>query len=358
MKIFDEIKKNRKVNTNKAFKLLYLQIALIILAILTLILIVFVDNGSRFIFYFSLLCILIIILGASLVLSLVGKYMISVWLTMLCVLIGPWFSILMDKKVLNGDLLPIIYITLTIYIYAFFLSVKITIIISALQIITLRIFIQSNPLLLKENWPSLISFLIFSSVIAIVYNFISRNQIKFIEEQKAKLEDDEEQMRILSTSDPLTGLFNRRYMNEFLKRQIQSIIKKNKHIGIIIGDVDDFKIINDTYGHIVGDSVLVEIGKLIISNIREKDIACRFGGDEFIIILPECSLENSYKRAEGVKEAINNFIFKNDKNELFSVNMSFGVASFPENGTIIDNVIIAADKALYLAKKSGKNNVV
>jgi len=357
LKIYSAIKKNINLNSEKAVMLLYLQLALIILLLTTLILIYGVDTGSRLVLYLALLIVLLTILGISLLLNLIGKYKISLGLTIFCLLLGPWSSILLDKTVISGDLLPLVYIALTIYIYAMFLSARTTIIITTLQIFLLIILINSNQMLLNRNWPSLISFIIFSSVIAIVYNFIGRKQMKIIVEQKNKLFNEEAKMRLLSIQDPLTGLFNRRYMDEVFKKEISNIEKANKSLGVIIADVDNFKIINDTYGHTFGDSVLVEISKIITSNIREQDISCRFGGDEFILILPDCSLENSYKKAEKLRNAINNSIIKNDKNELISVNLSFGLATFPENGILIEDVLMAADKALYMAKKNGKNSI-
>lgn len=125
-----------------------------------------------------------------------------------------------------------------------------------------------------------------------------------------------------------------------------------------MADIDNFKIINDTYGHAIGDRVLIQVANSINAKTRGSDIACRFGGDEIILILPDCSLENTHIKAEEIRKAINNIKITNDENVLIKVTLSLGVAALPENGGCKKDVLIAADKALYVAKTEGRNRVV
>ena len=226
------------------------------------------------------------------------------------------------------------------------------------SIISLIASIQSSPYLLKENWTSLITLVIFSAIIGIVTSVITRKQLEQIEAQKAKLLDNEEQLRVLPIRDPLTGLFNRRYMKETLEREIERVLRNKQSLGIIMADIDNFKIINDTYGHAIGDHVLIQVANSISTKIRGADIACRFGGDEIILILPDCSLANTHLKAEEIRKAINNMTITNDEKVLIKVTLSFVVAAVPENGMCKKDVLIAADKALYVAKTEGRNRMV
>jgi PleD family two-component response regulator len=116
------------------------------------------------------------------------------------------------------------------------------------------------------------------------------------------LRKSEASLREQSVRDHLTGLFNRRYMEETLKRELLRAARKKLSLGIIMLDVDDFKRFNDTYGHAAGDAVLRELGNLLLGHVRGEDIACRYGGDEFIIVLPDTGQDVTYERAELICE--------------------------------------------------------
>jgi diguanylate cyclase (GGDEF)-like protein len=167
-----------------------------------------------------------------------------------------------------------------------------------------------------------------------------------------------ERLQYQSIRDALTGLFNRRYLEETLSREISQAERHNRTIGIIMIDIDHFKHFNDTYGHHAGDAVLQAVGNFLNRVIRGGDIACRYGGEEFLLILPEASLEHTHKRAEQVCQGVRRLQLHYQDQILPSITFSLGVASFPAYGTTGEAIIRAADHALYQAKASGRDCVV
>jgi diguanylate cyclase (GGDEF)-like protein len=169
-----------------------------------------------------------------------------------------------------------------------------------------------------------------------------------------KLRDTLKQQAI---HDPLTGLFNRRYMEETLIREISRAKRYETPLGIIMIDLDHFRRFNNTFGHEAGDLVLRDLGKFLQSNIRKEDVACRYGGEEFTMILPGAPMDITEKRAETLRNLVRDLeIYYNGK-PLDSITLSLGVASFPEHGSTGEAVLLAADAALYAAKRAGRNKV-
>jgi len=158
--------------------------------------------------------------------------------------------------------------------------------------------------------------------------------------------------------DSLTGLFNRRYMEETLKREISRVRRNKDPLGLIMVDIDHFKNFNDSYGHIAGDMLLRGIGEFFKESIRREDIACRFGGEEFVLILPGSSLENTLKRAEQIHEDIRKIRIRHKGSYIDSVQVSMGVVVFSEHGNSAEVLLESADKALYRAKSEGRNKIV
>jgi diguanylate cyclase (GGDEF)-like protein/PAS domain S-box-containing protein len=158
--------------------------------------------------------------------------------------------------------------------------------------------------------------------------------------------------------DPLTGLFNRRYLDEMLKHELHRADRHEHQVGIIMLDIDHFKRFNDIYGHDGGDALLREVASFIHSNTRGEDIACRYGGEEFTLIMPGASPEDTLRRAEQLREAIANIQVQHRGKRLCSVTISLGVSVFPIHGTSDEAIVKAADRALYQAKAEGRNRVV
>ncbi|MGH9816209.1 MAG: diguanylate cyclase [Candidatus Acidiferrales bacterium] len=165
-----------------------------------------------------------------------------------------------------------------------------------------------------------------------------------------------ETLRNQSIRDPLTGLFNRRYLEASLLRELARAARKQRPLGIIMMDVDHFKKFNDTFGHQAGDALLRELGAFLQRHTRGDDIACRYGGEEFTVILPEAPLEVSRQRAEHMCEEVRTLASQGDPER--AVTISFGVAGFPEHGVNAMDLLRAADRALYRAKSAGRNRVM
>jgi diguanylate cyclase (GGDEF)-like protein len=165
-------------------------------------------------------------------------------------------------------------------------------------------------------------------------------------------------LRQQSIRDPLTGLYNRRFLEEFLLRELARADRKKHPLSIITLDIDHFKRINDTLGHAAGDIALRRVGLLLQGFVRQSDIACRVGGEEFSVLLPEASLQIAAQRAEDIRKAVQDLKLKFGDVELGAITVSLGVAAFPEHGTSVDALIHAADQALYDAKGRGRDRVV
>ncbi|MGH9795562.1 MAG: diguanylate cyclase, partial [Candidatus Acidiferrales bacterium] len=165
-----------------------------------------------------------------------------------------------------------------------------------------------------------------------------------------------ETLRNQSIRDPLTGLFNRRYLEASLLREVVRAARKQRPLGVIMMDVDNFKKFNDTFGHQAGDALLRELGAFLQRHTRGDDIACRYGGEEFTVILPEAPLEVSRQRAEHMCEEVRRLALQGDPER--AVTISFGVAGFPEHGVNAMDLLRAADRALYRAKAAGRNRVM
>ncbi len=167
-----------------------------------------------------------------------------------------------------------------------------------------------------------------------------------------------ESLHAQSIRDPLTGLFNRRYMAETLERERYRSLRQGLSFGVIMIDIDHFKRFNDRFGHEAGDLVLRELGKFLQTRARREDIVCRYGGEEFVIVLSEAALEIAERRAEELREEIKQLRLRHEGQVLGAVSMSFGVASFPQHGATEKDVLRAADAALYRAKAGGRDRVM
>jgi diguanylate cyclase (GGDEF)-like protein len=339
-----------------AVNLLIFQLIYVVLLLATAGLCLAVDQGDRLLFYLLLLCGLMVVVLTALAFNLRGKFIISTWLTALCMVFGPWLSILLDPNVYAGDFVPLIYVAMSIQLCSILLQERTTIMVSVIQLGGIIAFIILSPQLRAINWPSLIAFIVFSSVIGVLYGFSNKRQMAEIEKQRNQLMLDEAKLRALSVRDPLTGLYNRRYMEETFDREIQRAIRKQQPLSVIMADIDGFKNINDTIGHVLGDKALVKVSAFLMKSIRVSDVACRFGGDEFCLILPDCTLEEGIRRANTLRVGIEMLHAEEDaRSESFT--LSFGVAAMPEDGITREALLGAADSALYSSKRAGRNRV-
>jgi len=343
-KIILQIKnKHKLVNQRSAMTLLAIQCALLVVLLTFVLILSFTAEDARQQFYLLVICFLFGILFIAVFLNARGKYRISTLITVASVIATPWISILFDPFVQMGDLVPILYVGLSVQGCAIILKEKWVIWISLAEMIGVLTILQAMSKTLGFNWLSLFAFIVATSAIAVSYGHMNRKQL--------------EQIHDLSIRDSLTGLYNRRYMEETFDREIDRAIRKGRKLAVIMTDVDLFKTINDSHGHVVGDMVLTHIAQLFSNNTRSSDIICRYGGDEFILILPECSKQEAILRAESIRMLIAQSTLEFDGKSIHNITLSFGISELPENGQNRIDLISAADKALYLSKQLGRNRI-
>ncbi|MFT5835328.1 MAG: two-component system cell cycle response regulator [Sulfurimonas sp.] len=167
-----------------------------------------------------------------------------------------------------------------------------------------------------------------------------------------------EKLKDTSLRDGMTGLYNRRFLEEIIDKIMHQAKRTKETYAVMMLDVDFFKMVNDTYGHDVGDRVIVEIGKVLKDNIRESDLAIRYGGEEFVVMLHNATEEGTQEVAKKIHEAFGNLSFDVGTGETLKKTMSIGISKFPEDGDTIWKSIKFADTALYVAKTTGRNKIV
>ncbi len=172
--------------------------------------------------------------------------------------------------------------------------------------------------------------------------------MEMVEALKEKLEEQ-------VIRDALTGTFNRRYLNEYLPRRLERAGRGEETICAILFDIDHFKAVNDRYGHKEGDRLLEELGGVLRHSCRTDDVACRYGGEEFVLVLPSTSIDTAVQRAEDIRAA---FVERSLASDRGATTLSAGIACYPQHGTTDDGLLAAADAALYAAKAAGRNTCV
>lgn len=165
-------------------------------------------------------------------------------------------------------------------------------------------------------------------------------------------------LRDLSVRDPLTGLFNRRYLSESLGREMSRSKRRGLPLAVLAFDLDHFKDFNDSFGHAAGDGVLVAFARILQSNSRSEDIACRQGGEEFVLIAPEMDIGVALRRAGELMRTLAGMDVMHEGQLLPKLTTSIGVAIFPDHGQSPESLLVQADQALYQAKAQGRNRIV
>ena len=162
-----------------------------------------------------------------------------------------------------------------------------------------------------------------------------------------------EEARKLADRDPLTSFYNHRFLHERLGEEVVRTQRARRPLSVLMLDLDDFKLVNDTFGHLFGDRVLTWTAELIRSTLRASDIPARYGGDEFAIILPETNEEEARNAAERIIEAFQQHAFQGEQRGPVPIGASIGVATYPADGRTATDLIAAADRALYRVKRDG-----
>jgi diguanylate cyclase (GGDEF)-like protein/PAS domain S-box-containing protein len=167
-----------------------------------------------------------------------------------------------------------------------------------------------------------------------------------------------EALRNQSVRDPLTGLYNRRYLEEIMERETRRAVRSEQGLGLLMLDLDHFKKFNDTCGHDAGDTVLRETASFLLKSVRAEDVVCRFGGEEFVVVLPMASLEVTQARAERIRSRLRELSVTHRGQSLGTITASVGVAELPQHGTSAKELLESADAALYRAKREGRDRVI
>ena len=178
-----------------------------------------------------------------------------------------------------------------------------------------------------------------------------------LERKLAEVTELQTRLREQALRDPLTGVYNRRYLDETLPRELSRAKREGYPLAVIMLDLDHFKHINDTYGHPAGDDVIVALAGIISAHTRKSDVICRYGGEEFLAVLPRMTLAQAEERAQRWRLAMMGTEVRHGE-FVMTATLSAGVAAFPESGAEVDQLLLHADSALYQAKNEGRNRVV
>jgi diguanylate cyclase (GGDEF)-like protein len=165
------------------------------------------------------------------------------------------------------------------------------------------------------------------------------------------------QLRDISIQDSLTGLYNRRFAEEVMSHEIAQAARHRSALCVLMLDLDHFKRFNDTYGHEVGDKLLQQVGALLKATFRGSDVCCRYGGEEFLVVMPDADVAGAVQRAEGLREEMKRIHFIHGGVVIGNVSVSIGLASYPDPISDGRSLVAAADSALYKAKAAGRDRV-
>lgn len=293
--------------------------------------------------YATLIVLLLSITLAGYIALRRDRYLLAAICTLAVGVVGPWGSLLLDPRIGIQDLFPLVYVTIPILMASIFLPLMGTIILTLGQLALLVVVAVSSPVFHHVNWPSLFAFVSIVSVLGIVMNHMNNLHMRQLQEN--------------AIHDYLTGLFNRRYLEQTLDHKILRGGKRELPLGLILFDIDHFKRYNDTHGHAAGDKVLQAIADMMFEQLDLSAIACRMGGDEFAVVLPEANEESTLKQAEALGARTKQLELFFEGKRLEAITISQGVAMFPRDGSHTAELLAHADSALFMSKQRGRNKV-
>ncbi len=326
--------------------------AIIIPVVLALVFVLFLNETNKWP-YTILISIIALFLVYAFQINKKGDYPQAARVTIFAALIGPWGSVIIDSSILKGDYIPLLYIIVTIVLSSIFLTMAETMLISIAQLVLLTFVIFTSSALYAQNWPSVITFVVFIIVLSIVTNYIRSQDLDMLYHQTALLEASQKKLRQQSIQDSLTGLYNRRYLDGLLDNLLVKANFDEEMVSIIMMDIDKFKEINDTYGHAAGDEVLVQVGQALNNLIRPSDFICRYGGDELVAVFPGMPPHIVKRRAKAFCKQMESLTVMVDEHEIENISLSAGTATYPFDAQDKDYLLRTADRNLYQAKQAG-----
>ena len=338
--------KNKDQNDIREKFLRWLLFSILVLLLLEMVLIssLYKTINNEGAAYYYLITLLILLCAISLYFTLRKNYESASYLTMLMTIMGTWGAVIIEYSYNSLEFFPIIFVSLNVVFSSILLPLSFTILLSIFQVIGVYLILISNSQISIGITASFVSFILMISVLSIITSYINKVYIRQLKENSIK--------------DHLTGLFNRRYFDEILDYWIQKAHSKKNTFGVILIDVDNFKSYNDTYGHHSGDKLLQYISAFLVRSVDLHDIVCRYGGDEFAIIITEPTHEFMYEIASSITSSINEIDFSTIGFGFNHVTLSMGLAFFPVHGLNRTELMRHADKNLMRAKEMGKNQVV
>jgi len=340
--------------------LAWLAITLFILSVLAFILLVISDRialptrGG----YEILAAMVAVLIASAFWLNHMGHFPFAAWLTIAGTVLANWGAAFLDSNSLIGNSLLLIFPVISILICGLLLPPTATLILSAGEILALGLIAYFDISLASIPWPWILVFMFSASVLAVLASALTRKDLNQIARQSRQLIESDALLREQSVRDPLTGLFTRRYLEETLERELRRSERDHSPLGVIMLDIDHFKDFNDANGRSGGDALLLQIGLLLRAHIRSGDFACRFGGEEFMVILPEAPREVTRERAELLLENARRIHAQHEGKILGGITISLGVVFYPDHGTSRVTILRAVGDALFRAKKEGGDQVI
>lgn len=352
--LMDRYKDSKADIQAKVPLLFYLHVTLLFFLTITAVLVIFLTPQSSLSFYLPLVLISLAIISVCNYFNLKGRYAPALNGTILIMFIAPWASILFESLSGSGDVIPMIFVIIPIQISALFLATKSMLLISGFQtaaVITNIIFSQSKG---NYNWVSVVCYVFIASLLGSVTSYLIRMQFDKLLKSKEELALNQEKLRDISIHDALSGAYNRRYMDEILDLLTKT---PEQRFALLMIDIDHFKNVNDTCGHRTGDFVIQTVAAILKKVTRKNDIVCRYGGDEFLVILMDCAYDDALSKATEVHQLVGAIGCACDDPDAMQVTASIGIALYPKNGMDKETLLRAADMALYQAKEEGRNRI-
>lgn len=272
------------------------------------------------------------------------KFLVSTLLTVSIALLGSWGSILIDAQQGITEFFPLIYVTITVILSSVSLPLLYTLVIASLQFVLLSLIVFSTPALMARNWASFLSYVLMVSALSMVANYIRTRQVRMFMES--------------SIRDHLTGLLNRRYFDATLEDRVKRGSEKNISYGIMLMDIDNFKRYNDNFSHATGDTILQRIGSFLSGEMERNSIVCRYGGDEFAIILPDTNKNELFMIADKIRLDVKDLDISDICPNYPQLSLSIGLVLFPEDESTSEDLMAHADRYLMIAKEQGKDRVM